>query len=138
MRNARLRRWLHRLSSHMKRYILSETSQASHTVRQASEVLAEPMSRELLAMTAFLSQMQAKQDEMNKFLINKQEDMMDVLRYDVAKPLARLAERENSRSRSSSRASMASRGRVRNDDYTPLRCCPPPRFESKGKEPVYS
>ncbi len=51
---------------------LSETSQASHTVRQASEVPAEPMSHELLAMTAFLSQMQAKQDEMNKFLVNKQ------------------------------------------------------------------
>src|SRR6266576_2471163 len=117
---------------------LSEPSQASHTVCQASEVPAEPMSRELLAMTAFLSQMQAKQDEMNKFLVNKQEDMMDVLRYDVAKPLARLAERENSRSRSSSRASMASRGHVRNDDYTPLCYCPPPRFESKGKELVYS
>ncbi len=118
---------------------LSETSQASLTVRQASEVPAEPTGREFLAaMTAFFSQMQAKQDEMNKFLVNKQEDMMDVLRHDVAKPLARLAERENSRSRSSSRASMASRGRVRNDNYTPLRCCMPPRFESKGKEPVYS
>src|SRR6266550_7565777 len=74
----------------------------------------------------------------DKFFINKQEDMMDVLRYDVAKPLARLAERENSHSRSSSRASMASRGHVRNDDYKPLCYCPPPRFESKGKELVYS
>src|SRR6266576_3007614 len=118
---------------------LSEMSQASLTVRQASEVRAEPTGREFLAaMTAFFSQMQAKQDEMNKFLVNKQEDMMDVLRHDVAKPLARLAKRENSHSRSSSRASMASRGRVRNDDYTPLRCCMPPRFESKGKETVYS
>ncbi|KAF8314555.1 hypothetical protein F5887DRAFT_929705, partial [Amanita rubescens] len=117
--------------------MLLETSQASHTVRQASEALAEPMSHELIAMTALFKQILDKQDGMNNRLINQREDMMNILRFDVAKPLARLAERESSCSRSSSRASMTSRGCIRNDEYTPLRYCPLPH-EAKGKEPAYS